>query len=131
MAKSRVAAFAVVLCGIATLVSPFGCGAAKEESAGGTGKAKHSIAFVTNQQADFWNIAKAGCLDAQKELDVEVQVRMPDPSTVVEQQRVIDDLLTAGIDAIAISPIDAENQKGFVAKIADDHFQSHCVASLF
>ena len=32
------------------------------------------IAFVTNQIADFWNIAKAGCRDAEKDLGIKVVV---------------------------------------------------------
>lgn len=69
-----------------------------------------SVAFVTNQIADFWQIAKAGCEDAQKDFDIHVEVRMPSQATAVEQKRIVEDLLTSGVDAIAISPLDAENQ---------------------
>ena len=69
-----------------------------------------SVAFVTNQIASFWNIAKVGCEDAGKDLDIEVDVRMPADATAVEQKRIVEDLLAGGIDGIAISPIDADNQ---------------------
>jgi ribose transport system substrate-binding protein len=69
-----------------------------------------SIAFVTNQIASFWNIAKVGCEDAAKDFDVDVDVRMPAEATAVEQKRIVEDLLTAGIQGIAVSPIDADNQ---------------------
>lgn len=69
-----------------------------------------SIAFVTNQVASFWDIAEVGCIDAGKDFNVEVQVRMPSVATAVEQKRIVEDLLAAGIDGIAISPIDADNQ---------------------
>lgn len=42
----------------------------------GSGK-KHSVAFVTNQIADFWKIAEAGCVAASKEFNIDVQVIMP------------------------------------------------------
>lgn len=67
-------------------------------------------AFVTNQIASFWNIAKVGCEDAAKELDVDCDVRMPAVATAVEQKRIVEDLLAGGVQAISISPIDADNQ---------------------
>ncbi|NIP87084.1 MAG: substrate-binding domain-containing protein [Planctomycetales bacterium] len=79
---------------------------------------ERTIAFVTNQIADFWNIAKAGCEDAAKDFGVQVEVKMPPEATVVEQKRIVEDLLTAGIDAIAISPLDAENQTEFLNRVA-------------
>ena len=48
------------------------------------------VAFVTNMVADFWNIAKAGCRDAEKELGVEVEVKMPNPGTVEKQKQVVE-----------------------------------------
>ncbi|NIL97439.1 MAG: substrate-binding domain-containing protein [Planctomycetales bacterium] len=78
-----------------------------------------TIAFVTNQIADFWNIAKAGCQDAAKDFGLEVEVKMPPEATVVEQKRIVEDLLTAGVDAIAISPLDADNQTDFLNKVAE------------
>jgi ribose transport system substrate-binding protein len=77
-----------------------------------------SIAFVTNQIADFWTIAEAGCRDAEKDFNVEVIVRKPAEKTAVEQKRIVEDLLTSGIDAIAISPLDADNQREWLDSIA-------------
>jgi len=68
------------------------------------------VAFVTNQIADFWKIAEAGCKDAEKDLGIAVEVRMPAQATAVEQKRIVEDLITSGVDAIAISPLDADNQ---------------------
>ena len=78
-----------------------------------------SVAFVTNQIADFWKIAEAGCRDAEKDLGITVEVRMPAQATAVEQKRVVEDLLTSGIDAIAISPLDADNQVEWLNGIAN------------
>ncbi len=77
-----------------------------------------TVAFVTNQIADFWKIAEAGCRDAAKDLGINVEVRMPPNATAVEQKRIVEDLLTSGVDAIAISPIDSENQIDWINTIA-------------
>ena len=78
-----------------------------------------SVAFVTNQIASFWNIAKVGCEDAAKDFDVDVDVRMPAVATAVEQKRIVEDLLAGGIQGIAISPIDADNQIDLLNQWAD------------
>ena len=80
---------------------------------------ERSVAFVTNQIADFWKIAEAGCRDAEKDLGISVEVRMPAQATAVEQKRVVEDLLTSGVEAIAISPIDADNQVEWLNSIAE------------
>lgn len=84
-------------------------------------KDKPTIAFVTNQQASFWNIAAVGCRDAAEDFDVNVDIRFPDEATATTQKRIIEDLLSRGIKGLAISPIDAENQQdmlnGWAAKI--------------
>lgn len=71
---------------------------------------KKTIAFVTNQIASFWNIAEVGCEDAAEDFGVNVDVRFPAEATATRQKQIIEDLMTSGIDALAISPIDAENQ---------------------
>ena len=84
-----------------------------------TGEKKDiQIAFVTNQIADFWKIAEAGCRDAEKDFGVTVDVRMPAQATAVEQKRIVEDLITSGIDAVAISPLDADNQIEWLNEIA-------------
>ena len=95
-----------------------GNGTADGTTGGNRGEERKTVAFVTNQIADFWNIAKAGCMDAQKDFNVDVQVRMPPEATAVEQKRIVEDLITAGVDGIAISPIDADNQKELINQVA-------------
>lgn len=80
------------------------------DGSGTTTEKRLKTAFVTNQIASFWNIAKVGCEDAAKELDVDCDVRMPAVATAVEQKRIVEDLMAGGIEALAISPIDADNQ---------------------
>jgi ribose transport system substrate-binding protein len=69
------------------------------------------LAFVTNNSADFWTIARRGVETADEEMsDVEAEFRMTPDGTAAEQKRIVDDLLTKGVDAIAISPVDPANQ---------------------
>ncbi|HEY9231585.1 MAG TPA: substrate-binding domain-containing protein, partial [Blastocatellia bacterium] len=84
-----------------------------------TGNKKKKLAFVTNNAANFWTIAKRGCEQADKELDdVDVEFKIPGEGTAAEQKRIIDDLLARGIDGIAISPVDPTNQTQLLNDIA-------------
>jgi ribose transport system substrate-binding protein len=69
------------------------------------------LAFITNNAADFWTIARAGCNAAGKELpNVTLDFQIPADATAATQKRIVDDLLARGIDGIAISPVDPANQ---------------------
>jgi ribose transport system substrate-binding protein len=73
------------------------------------------LAFVTNNSADFWTIARRGVEAADAELpDVETEFRIAATGDAAEQQRIVDDLLTRGVDGIAISPIDPQNQTALI-----------------
>src|SRR5882757_9618717 len=90
-----------VLC-VAALTG--GCG--KKETTGNTGPGsapakKLKLAFVSNNAANFWTIARTGCDDAAKELgDVEVDFRIPATGSAAEQQQILNDLVAAGVDGI-------------------------------
>jgi ribose transport system substrate-binding protein len=69
------------------------------------------LAFVTNNASDFWTIARKGTEKADTELnDVTVEFRIPSDGTAAEQKRLIDDLVAKGIEGIAVSPVDPDNQ---------------------
>jgi ribose transport system substrate-binding protein len=90
-------------------VATTGCMSRDSNAAGGAKTLK--VAFVTNNSADFWTIARRGVEKADEELaDVQAEFRITADGTAAEQQRVVDDLLTKGVDAIAISPVDPQNQ---------------------
>jgi hypothetical protein len=73
---------------------------------------KMKVAFVTNNAADFWTIARNGCEKADQELeDLEVEFRIPADGTAAEQKRILDDLLVKGVAGLAISPVDPVNQR--------------------
>src|SRR3954467_1310509 len=68
------------------------------------------LAFITNNAADFWTIARKGTEKAHAELaGVTVEFRLGD-GTAAAQKRIVDDLLAKGVDGIAISPVDPANQ---------------------
>lgn len=88
-----------------------GCGKKEGGSSGEAGTKKKKLAFVVNNAATFWTIARAGTADAAKELgNVEVEFKIPSDGTAAQQRQILDDLLAKGVDGIAVSPIDPGNQ---------------------
>lgn len=80
---------------------------------------KLKLAFVTNNAADFWTIARKGCEQADSELDnVDVEFKIPSDGTAAEQRRIIDDLMAKGVAGIAISPVDPTNQTQMINDLA-------------
>ena len=75
------------------------------------------FAFVTNGVASFWDICKVGAEKAGTDLGVKVSVLMP-ASGVVDQKQMIEDMVIRGIDGIAVSPIDPDNQLEVLNKAA-------------
>ncbi|MFL5243376.1 MAG: substrate-binding domain-containing protein [Gemmataceae bacterium] len=76
------------------------------------------VAFISNNEHEFWQIAKRGTEAAGKEADVDVEFKMPSGGGSAEQQRrFIEDLLSKGCKGIAISPNDAGNQVDFFKEI--------------
>lgn len=93
----------------ATVLVLTGCG--RESST-------HRLAFITNNAADFWTIARKGTEKADAELpDVSVEFRLGD-GTAAAQRRIVDDLLAKGVDGIAISPVDPANQAAMLDEVA-------------
>src|SRR5262249_8799520 len=83
--------------------------------AGGTAAKELRLAFVTNNSADFWTIARRGVEKADAELpDVSAEFKICSDGTAADQKRIIDDLMARGVDGIAISPIDPENQTALI-----------------
>jgi ribose transport system substrate-binding protein len=89
-----------------------GSNSASNGGANSTTSAKElKLAFVTNNASDFWTIARKGVEKADGELaDVTVEFKLPGEGTAAEQKRIIDDLLSTGINGMAISPVDPDNQ---------------------
>ncbi len=86
---------------------------------GGGKSSKMKLAFVTNNASDFWAIARKGVEKAGGELkDAEVEFKIPGEGTAAEQKRIIDDLLAKGVNGMAISPVDPENQTQLINETA-------------
>ncbi|NQV28570.1 MAG: sugar-binding protein [Rhodopirellula sp.] len=112
------AAFGLAVSGCSNSSDPGSTGATD----GGAGEATISadapkVAYVTNGIASFWDIAEKGAMDAGKEFDANVTVKMP-ANGVEDQKRMCQDLLAQGIKGIAISPIDPDNQGDLMDEIA-------------
>jgi ribose transport system substrate-binding protein len=108
----------VVLLVVCLVCVAAGCRSADSPRADGAKTLK--LAFVTNNSADFWTIARRGVEKADAELpDVDAEFRLTSDGTAAEQQRIVDDLLTKGVDAIAISPVDPQNQTALINAAAE------------
>ena len=92
------------------------CGLVGAFTLTGATRPSKPFAFITNGVADFWVIAQAGAEKAGKDLDVPVQVIMP--NGITDQTRRVEDLLVRGTSGIAISPINPENQADAINKAA-------------
>ena len=106
--------FVFVLVGLTALLS--GCASSDSNSnTTGSGEKQWKVAFVTNNTSNFWTIAQRGVEKADSELtDVTADFRLNSDGSAAEQKRVVDDLLVRGVDGIAISPVDPENQTGLI-----------------
>src|SRR5690242_7186306 len=99
--------FAFTLAAVVLAIS--GCGSKEGGTAAAPGAADGKpihVAYVTNGVDPFWTIAEAGAKAGAKQFGVEVEVLIP-PKGLVDQKRMLETLLSNGIDGIAISPIDA------------------------
>lgn len=72
------------------------------------------VAYITNSLDPFWTLADAGCQRAAAQFGCEVSVQMPSTGSIEEQKRFLESNVAAGVDAIAISPIDPENQVAMI-----------------
>jgi len=71
---------------------------------------KKSLAFVVNGASDFWKLAEAGVKKAQGELPAyDLQFKYPEQAAAAVQQRLMDDLVAAGVSAIMVSAVDPKS----------------------
>ncbi len=91
--------------------------AAGDSAAAPKTSGRKKVAFVSNGVASFWTIAAAGVKAAGEKIGVDTETLMP-VEGISDQKRIIEDLLTRGIDGIAVSPIDPVNQTELLNKAA-------------
>jgi ribose transport system substrate-binding protein len=78
-----------------------------------------TIAFVVNGPSDFWKIMEAAVAKAQTELPgFELQFIYPERADAAVQRRMMDDLVAAGIDAIAVSVVDPPTSTDAINTVA-------------
>lgn len=80
------------------------------------------LAFVTNGIANFWKIAQAGAIQAGKDFNCEVEVKMPpsEGGRAANQKRMLQQLISKGTAGIAISPVDPANQTDILNEVGDN-----------
>ena len=87
------------LAAVAGLALAFGSGAQAAD--------KKTLAFVVNGASDFWKLAEAGVRKAQTELpNYTLELKYPEQAAAAIQQRLMDDLVAAGVAAIMVSAVD-------------------------
>jgi len=80
---------------------------------------KPELVFVVNGASDFWKIAEAGVRKAQEELpDYDLQFRYPEQAAAAIQQRLMEDLVAAGVEAIMVSAVDPKTSTEPLNRIA-------------
>jgi ribose transport system substrate-binding protein len=80
---------------------------------------KKTLAFVVNGASDFWKIAEAGVKKAQEELpNYNLEFKYPEQAAAAIQQRLMDDLVAAGVSAIMVSSIDPKTSTEALNRIA-------------
>jgi ribose transport system substrate-binding protein len=84
----------------------------------GGGSKKPKVAFVSNNPADFWTIADAGCQKAAQEEGVEIVFKKPAQGDAAVQKEVLDALLGQDIKAVAVSVIKPDDQTPYLDEIA-------------
>jgi len=103
------------LVAILTAGTLFGIGLAAPASA----QDKPTLAFVVNGASDFWKAAEAGVRKAQSEMpDYTMELKYPEQAAAAIQQRLMDDLVAAGVKAIMVSAIDPGTSTEALNRIA-------------
>lgn len=108
-----------ILIVLSLIFTAFGCGnQTNNQPADGQIKPV-KIAIVPNNSSDWWTIAQKGGEKAAGELpNVSLDFRMLPEGTAAAQKTLVDDLLVKGVDGIAVSPLDVENQKQMLDETA-------------
>lgn len=101
--------------GLVALVPACGGSTSTNPNASKSGVTK--VAIVTNCTAEFWSICEAGAKKASQDLGVEVSFRQPANNTVADQMEIVDAELKRGINGIAISVINPEEQTPALKRI--------------
>jgi ribose transport system substrate-binding protein len=79
---------------------------------------KLKVGFVGRQANDYWSFVRFGCDTAVVTLgDVELDFRTPGGRTTADQNLVLSNLMASGVQAIAISPLNGDEQAAVLNSI--------------
>ncbi len=88
-------------------------------SAGAMAQDKKTIAFVVNGPSDFWKIMEAAVAKAQTQMpDFELRFEYPERADAAVQRALMDNLVAAGVDAIAVSVVDPPTSTDAINTVA-------------
>lgn len=78
------------------------------------------VALITGGPGDYWTVAEAGAQAAADELGITLDIRRPKEAENVEQQmQILSAVSTSSdVEAVAISPIDADRQAQLITQVA-------------
>jgi len=105
-------------------IATVGIGSCKKSGEGGGGSAapaagkSYHFAFVTNNSAGFWNIAKKGVEKAEKDLGIKAEVMRPLKGELAEQQSLLEDAMVRDFTGLAVSPVNPDSMTPLLDRVA-------------
>ena len=111
-----------VLAAVAALMAAVG-GCKKSGGEGGgapaaNGTKTYHFAFVTNNSAGFWNIAKKGVEKAEQDLGIKAEVMRPLKGELAEQQNLLEDAMVRDFNGLAVSPVNPDSMTPLLDRVA-------------
>ena len=107
---------------IAAIAATIGIGGCKKSGGEGGGSAPaaktYKFAFVTNNSAGFWNIAKKGVEKAEQDLGIKAEVMRPLKGELAEQQSLLEDAMVRDFDGLAVSPVNPDSMTPLLDRVA-------------
>jgi len=94
-----------------------GEGGGAAPGAQGATKTYH-FAFVTNNSAGFWNIAKKGVEKAEQDLGIKAEVMRPLKGELAEQQSLLEDAMVRDFNGLAVSPVNPDSMTPLLDRVA-------------
>jgi ribose transport system substrate-binding protein len=104
-------------------ITMIGFASCKKSGEGGGGAAPaggktYHFAFVTNNSAGFWNIAKKGVEKAEQDLGIKAEVMRPLKGELAEQQSLLEDAMVRDFTGLAVSPVNPDSMTPLLDRVA-------------
>ncbi len=115
--ERRAFAAALMTLALASACQPAGQNPATKPPAEDAAKVV-KLAFVTNNTSEFWKIASNGVHKYEAEAKVQVDIKMPANGKTEEQNQILENLVSQGYDAIAVSVVAPKDQTPMLDRTA-------------